>query len=366
MAFFTEDLQIDVVEVLILPQAETVAHYDGSKGYKAVLLNFEDHTFAKNNIDKTSLEFFKKNINSISDILSRTLIWRSFFEMIKDAIMTSHEFVDVITTALANETSDSIFERQFDFVHTAINHYTPQREREPLNSRMFKFIYNLIPNVHQDQQNRIVILKGKLVNFAYTNEEKKLLIEWMKGNDANLKDHPMTIGQKWSTVVKAFTLPDLSIEEKEALFEAQKALDPSDTAKNKRFTCDALKATEEEFEKIYESFKSSETSYSIAVKNSIASGWNHEYHSERLAKYRDRYFDDIEKLAGVLAGDHFEVFYESFQPIDDDLLYHIERYSKITFPEGKDKHTRDILKIIDNLKRRQRAYQLYATGQAAL
>ena len=71
-------------------------------------------------------------------------------------------------------------------------------------------------------------------------------------------------------------------------------------------------------------------------------------------------------MAEKLAGDHFEVFYEAFQPIDDNLLYHIERYKKISFPAGKDKHTRDILKIIDNLERRYRAYQLYATGQAAL
>jgi hypothetical protein len=247
-------------------------------------------------------------------------------------------------------------------VHSAINHYTPQKEREPLNSTMFKYIYDLIPKIHADQQNRIVILKSKLVSFAYTNEEKKVLLDWLEEKDANLQAHPMTLGQRWSTVVKAFTLPDLSLEQKEAIFEAQRLKDPSDTAKNKRLTCDALKATEEEFENIYTSFHDKDTKYSIANKNSIASGWNHDYHADRLAKYRDRYFEDIEKLADVLAGDHYEVFYESFQPIDDDLLYHIERYEKINFPQGKDKHSRDILKIIDNLKRRQRAYQLYATG----
>ena len=55
----------------------------------------------------------------------------------------------------------------------------------------------------------------------------------------------MTVGQQWTAVVMAFTLPDLTIEEKEAIFEAQRQRDPSDTAKNKRFTCDALKATVE-------------------------------------------------------------------------------------------------------------------------
>lgn len=57
----------------------------------------------------------------------------------------------------------------------------------------------------------------------------------------------MTIGQKWKAVTKAFTLKSLSLEQKEAIFETQRAEDPSDTAKRYRSTCDSLKATEEEF-----------------------------------------------------------------------------------------------------------------------
>ena len=61
----------------------------------------------------------------------------------------------------------------------------------------------------------------------------------------------------------------------------------------------------------------------------------------------------------MLSGDHYEVFYESFAPIDDDLESQIAAFEKLKFPEGKDKHQRDILKIVDDLKRRHRAYQLY-------
>ena len=109
VGLFKSNFDVDVIEVLVQPQKETVAEYDGSKEYKAILLNFEDHTFVKNIIDSVSLDFFVKGINSIKDILSRTLIWRSFFEMIKDARMTSHKFVDVVINALASESSDSIF-----------------------------------------------------------------------------------------------------------------------------------------------------------------------------------------------------------------------------------------------------------------
>ena len=41
--------------MLITPVPEVTAHYDGSNNYKAILLNFEDHTFVKNVIDPVSL-----------------------------------------------------------------------------------------------------------------------------------------------------------------------------------------------------------------------------------------------------------------------------------------------------------------------
>ena len=119
----------------------------------------------------------------------------------------------------------------------------------------------------------------------------------------------MTVGQKWSTISKAFTIKSLSIEEKEALFESQKQEDPSDTAKKYRHTCDGLKSNEEEFEKIYESFRSKDKANSVSVKESIAAGWNHPFHKERLMKYRERYFKDVQELMNVLDGDHYELFY---------------------------------------------------------
>ena len=128
-------------------------------------------------------------------------------------------------------------------MHAAINTYTPEQLRAELNSQMFTYIYTLIPKIPKEQENRIVILKGKLVSFAYTEHEKQVLLNWKNNADDHLKGHDMTVGQKWSTVVKAFTMTTLSLEQKEAIFEGQRAEDPSDTAKNKRFTCDSLKAS---------------------------------------------------------------------------------------------------------------------------
>ena len=63
-------------------------------------MNYEDHTFAKNVIDPVSLTYFEKNLRNVSDILSRTLIWRTFFEMVKDGKMRADRYVDIVVESL--------------------------------------------------------------------------------------------------------------------------------------------------------------------------------------------------------------------------------------------------------------------------
>lgn len=69
------------------------------------------------------------------------------------------------------------------------------------------------------------------------------MLQWKNNQIEALKGIEMTLGQKWKTVAKAFTLDDLILEEKEVIFETQKKEDSSDTAIKYRHICDALKST---------------------------------------------------------------------------------------------------------------------------
>ena len=62
------------------------------------------------------------------------------------------------------------------------------------------------------------------------------------------------------------------------------------------------------------------------MKHYLARGWNNPCHHDRLLKYRDRYFKDIEYLSTQIKGDHFQAFYENLAPIDDELEYQIMKY----------------------------------------
>lgn len=49
-----------------------------------------------------------------------------------------------------------------------------------------------------------------------------MLVRWKDNADEKLKEKPMTVGQKWSTVSKIFALSSFTKEEKAALFQTQK------------------------------------------------------------------------------------------------------------------------------------------------
>ena len=94
VGFFKNDFTSDVKDVLVLPVNSSTVEYDGSNEYSALLLNYEDYSFAKTSLDTKSAEFFSKNLSGIKDLLSRALIWRAFFDMVKDAKITANRYID--------------------------------------------------------------------------------------------------------------------------------------------------------------------------------------------------------------------------------------------------------------------------------
>ena len=134
--------------------------------------------------------------------------------MVKDAKITSADFIDFVIKNIAKEQSDSIFEKQFDLIHASIHSFTPYQYRQELANKVFALVLDLIANTPKQQANRIVILKNKLTNFADSDENKKLLLKWWDGAFEPLLDQPMSVGQQWSAIVKAFTISDMTVEEK--------------------------------------------------------------------------------------------------------------------------------------------------------
>lgn len=117
-------------------------------------------------IDPYSNAFFQANLKNIKDVLTRGLIWKSFFDNVKDGVSSSLKFIDTVVQNLSSETSDAIYEKQLTNAHLSISVYTPIKHRENLKDKMFTFIRSEMGRVTEDQQNRKVILADRLFDYA--------------------------------------------------------------------------------------------------------------------------------------------------------------------------------------------------------
>lgn len=76
VGLFDSNGQVTIIDnVMIDDSGVTKVIYDGTKDIAAILVNYEDQTFAENVIDQESLLFFLENIEKITDLLTRTCIW---------------------------------------------------------------------------------------------------------------------------------------------------------------------------------------------------------------------------------------------------------------------------------------------------
>lgn len=58
--------------------------------------------------------------------MTRTLIWRSFFDMVRDGKLSSEEYIDIFITAIPLETSDDIVTAQLAFLDGVFGGFTPK------------------------------------------------------------------------------------------------------------------------------------------------------------------------------------------------------------------------------------------------
>lgn len=89
IAIIGKDHSMVSQEVTVLPQEKTQFTLPITQDTVAVLLNHEDLTFAKVEIDDRSRQYFGKCLKEVPSSVSRAIIWKSYLDMVKSSSITS-------------------------------------------------------------------------------------------------------------------------------------------------------------------------------------------------------------------------------------------------------------------------------------
>lgn len=107
--------------------------------YQAVLPNFGDWSFIKVIFDSSSLSFFRNNFSKLSCPLTKLLVLRALYDMVKDAKSRGTDLIETLIENNAIEESlgdPGMLQSVIDFIEGSTS-FIPKHYKEEADNRVF-------------------------------------------------------------------------------------------------------------------------------------------------------------------------------------------------------------------------------------
>ena len=357
VALFRKDSTFNVIDVLIRNQPETVVEFD-AKDYVAALPNYGDESFIKICLDKESLDFFKNNLNSLTDSGARILVWRAFYDMVRDGKIASFEFIDLVSKFIFTEKEMTVVSFVLNFAENALNELTPKMHRKKYYHNLFEEVFkNLVSNDKISPEDEITF-KSKLLNFANEEEDVHKLVQWYNGENKELARFKLTLENEWSIVIIAHYSEKYSNKEKQELLQRQANKDNSDEAKKATLKCSAIMASPEEKDALWKRFVIQDKNESEKMISALLCGFNHEDAYPENDRFIDPFFDILIEVFLKSSSVYANSFFEYLYPKSNDLELLIKKNEELLkkCPESLSQLVRQIKESTDSLERKISCY----------
>ncbi|WP_110182398.1 aminopeptidase N [Nocardioides solisilvae] len=124
----------DYVEVDVEGESTEVAELVGVRQPALLLLNDEDHAYAKIRLDERSLATAVEGLSRLDDSLARALVWGATWDMTRDAELPARDFVRLVLANIGSETDAWGVTRIPVSAAMAVNLYSDPAGRDQLRA----------------------------------------------------------------------------------------------------------------------------------------------------------------------------------------------------------------------------------------
>jgi len=187
-----------------------------------VFPNHDDHAYAKVRLDPISLDFVRDHLPEVEDPLLRELLWMSLWEMVRDSVLPSPEYLEVIRRQVIHEPDPELIESIMARAQATLRWYVPESVREQEASRIVQMALDALPEARDDDA-RIAWLRGAIGAAAGASDLEPLLA--LADGATVLSGVTVDQQMRWDLAVKAVAFGVAGAEQRVA---AEAARDGSD------------------------------------------------------------------------------------------------------------------------------------------
>lgn len=359
IALYVEDFnQVTVKRVLVESQPETtVKEIIGKKAPTAVFLNENDYSYSKIRLDVGSIHAFQANLNKIKDNLTRMMVWRSFWDMVRDGVTSAEEFLKLVTAQLHFENEESIVSGALGYSLSATTHFVPKEQREAEEMVLYNTVETRLKI--EKKANIKQLLVSYLIHFANTIDQKKFLLKWLT-EGTGMEDYSLSLNQRYAILQKIYADSNFPIEEKKKLLEKELEKDKSDDGVRAQKSCNAAIPTAESKDHHWKMLIEDDSKESAHMLYAVMSGFNSKGQKDLLEPYIAKYFEALPGIFEKRPRRFAEAFCTNLRPreVNEELLKRFEEINK-TIPEDQKTFKKVVLEEIEDIKRILKGQGLY-------
>eukprot|EP00331_Platyophrya_macrostoma_P006710 CAMPEP_0176423922 /NCGR_PEP_ID=MMETSP0127-20121128/10556_1 /TAXON_ID=938130 /ORGANISM="Platyophrya macrostoma, Strain WH" /LENGTH=885 /DNA_ID=CAMNT_0017804933 /DNA_START=40 /DNA_END=2697 /DNA_ORIENTATION=- len=294
----------------------------------AILVNYSDEGFLKIRLDATSLAFFQSNLNKVEDALARAIIWRALWDMVRDGLFSSLDFVNLVCENIRIEPDESNLQTILANTDGAIETYTPKKLRSLPKYKLFDSIHGaLLESIQAGKSNRSLILLNKLFWNVTDYTHFKVALDWFNGENAELKSLPVGKNHKWEIMEHLFRRKEVSTETKLEYLKKILEQEKDDLAAYNEKKLMAILAGEEERKKLWTKFMDPGQE-SVDAVTYVMQGFNGAEATTKL-EYADAYYAALPEIFDKQGRKYSNQFYHNLAPGSDNLEYLISKLSEV-------------------------------------
>ena len=287
MAVGLYDLKGDVlsrrtsVELDVAGELTSVDKLKGEKVADLLLINDKDLSYAKIRFDQRSIDTLKSHLGKLNDNLSRALCWSAAWDMLRDAEISSSDFIDIAIAGLPGEDDITTVTALGNQLSSAIEVYAAPNNRDSLREKIATVMGELLERAKPGSDFQLQFARF-FASLAHTQAQGAKIRELL---DGKLNGLTIDADLRWHLLICLVERGQAGVSEIDAELQRDNTL----TGQLARERCLAAQPNLEAKEK---AFKTATENFEISnwMRLSAIQGFARPLHRDFHAKFIDRYF----------------------------------------------------------------------------
>ncbi|MGI9197893.1 MAG: aminopeptidase N, partial [Candidatus Nanopelagicales bacterium] len=276
----------DRIELDVVGPVTEVPQLTGARQPDLLLLNDDDLTFTKVRLDDRSWKTAVEHIGDLPTAMSRALVWGAAWDMVRDAEVSTGDYVDMVISGLPHELDISVVQQTLRQVKSAADLYATPDHRPVYLERLATALDGLMRSAEPSSDRQLAFVRA--FTACATTDAHLATVAGILDGTVVLPGLAVDRDLRWSLIQRLAATGRAELD----VIQAELAIDDTATGRRQAASARAARPSPEAKELAWAEMME-ETELPNAILEATILGFVQPDQPYLLKHFRERYFAEI-------------------------------------------------------------------------